>query len=255
MISNEQIINDVIKEFSDAATPSMLHSHHKSSTIFLLIRHVLKICNVDENTINEDDVKNVFVKYLSIGVNGMDVSYGMKGWNDSSSPIQRRYDLYQLFYKISIAHEEKEHFPIQEKLTKQVCFILKEVLKPYHLVPVNSHSLFKQRKRKKEESIECLYYVPKPFTKNYGGVPQYHDINKVIERTKQMQENRESMIRREKQKLYQEEQMKKRKLNPPPPTVNKTMDWRTIPKNDEERTQKLQPVVFKRYVPPQRRRY
>ena len=251
MTSNEEIIYDVIKKYS-----SILDS----STIISLVKHVLKVCKVDENICDDDDIKNIFKSYYN--VNGRHRNYGKKGWEDKSSEKKRRNDLYHLFFMIWVSYEG-EYFSIQEKLTRKVCFILKEVLKPDCLVPDNSQSLFTKRKRHEEPYSQLRgsqevyfdydYYIPKPFSKNYGGPMQYHDLAVYDEKTKQIRDHRDQMIIRREQEFRREEQRKQRTLNPPPPPkVNKTMDWRTISKNDNERTQKLQPVVSKKYVPPQR---
>jgi hypothetical protein len=178
MVSDNQIIDTVIREFP------------LESTFYQLVEHLSK--------------------YESINLNGkLDINTEIDMYSNKSLskiPVDKLERLYNIFYTAWVKDS-----PIRSKISERMCFFLKELVKPGYLVFDDSQSLFKNKSMKnpKKDFIEEIYFIPKPFTKNYNGFRNSYNMDNIDIETQKMIDHRESVVR---QNRYNNE-MKKRREN------------------------------------------
>lgn len=160
-----------------------------------------------------------------------------------------------------------EFVKIKEKTSMHFCFILKELVKPSHLVRSDSFSMFKKQVVKVVKDEDELYYIPNPNQYRNG---KLYDWSEIEVKTKQMRNARDrkrkadeaykkrvdNMQKRrelnEQGKLHEFEKLEKEEDKKEESSkADASMNWRCKPANEDERKKALRPV--KRYQPRQRR--
>lgn len=229
MVSDQEIIKKVCQDVPITVT------------FFNLVKHVCENYNVANwEDLNEDGKLTIFSKLNR---------YSDKKLN--CLPRKRHKDLYHMLAIATFSENDEdpnEFVKIKEKTSRCFCFILKELVKPKHLVRSDSFSMFKKQVPKKDEDI---YFLPNPNRYRNG----IYDCSEIEIKTRIMREARERKRQSEEaSKKRMNDLQKRRELKETgklpvekeeDSKADASMNWRRKATNDDERKKALRPVRYR----------